>query len=192
VGNGTDGVFIWQAQLETGSVATSPIVTTAGTASRVADNDTLSSASSLIGQSAGYVATTFSFRGAGGTRTLFGVFEDSNNSIIARLNSSNELECLITSGGVTQSFFASSALTANTTYGLVFSYSAGATLVSLNGVQVGTTDTSSTIPATSKVNLGISVAMGAWHNGWFKSLVLGSTALSASSANALSLSLSQL
>jgi hypothetical protein len=138
------------------------------------------------------VATTFSFRGAGGTRTIFSVNEDSNNAITARLNSSNELECLISSGGVTQAFFTSSALTANTTYGLVFSYSAGATLVSLNGVQVGTTDTSSTIPATSKVNLGISVAMGGWHNGWFKSLVLGSTALSVASANALSLSLSQL
>jgi hypothetical protein len=47
--------FIWQAQLETGSVATSPIVTTAGTASRVADVVSLTGASSLIGQSAGTI-----------------------------------------------------------------------------------------------------------------------------------------
>jgi hypothetical protein len=47
--------LIWQAQLETGSVATSPIVTTAGTASRVADVVSLTGASSLIGQSAGTV-----------------------------------------------------------------------------------------------------------------------------------------
>jgi hypothetical protein len=47
--------FIWQAQLETGSVATSPIVTTAGTASRVADVVSLTGASSLIGQQEGSV-----------------------------------------------------------------------------------------------------------------------------------------
>jgi hypothetical protein len=52
-GDGTSGIFLWQAQLETGSVATSPIVTTAGTASRVADVVSLTGASSLIGQTGG-------------------------------------------------------------------------------------------------------------------------------------------
>jgi hypothetical protein len=47
--------YLWQAQLETGSVATSPIVTTAGTASRVADVVSLTGASSLIGQTEGTV-----------------------------------------------------------------------------------------------------------------------------------------
>jgi hypothetical protein len=51
--NATDGIFMWQAQFETGSVATSPIVTTAGTASRVADVVSLTGASSLIGQTEG-------------------------------------------------------------------------------------------------------------------------------------------
>jgi hypothetical protein len=51
--DGTSGIFIWQAQLETGSVATSPIVTTAGTASRVADVVSLTGASSLIGATEG-------------------------------------------------------------------------------------------------------------------------------------------
>jgi hypothetical protein len=48
-----DAVEIWQAQLETGSVATSPIVTTGSTASRVADVVSLTGASSLIGQTGG-------------------------------------------------------------------------------------------------------------------------------------------
>jgi len=46
-------VRIGWPQMELGSVATSPIVTTAGTASRVADAITLTSASSLIGQTGG-------------------------------------------------------------------------------------------------------------------------------------------
>jgi hypothetical protein len=45
--------YLWQAQLETGSVATSPIVTTAGTASRVEDVITLTSAEAIVGSNTG-------------------------------------------------------------------------------------------------------------------------------------------
>jgi hypothetical protein len=54
-GDGTSGIFIWQAQLETGSVATSPIPTVASTVARTADDISLTSASSLIGQLTGAV-----------------------------------------------------------------------------------------------------------------------------------------
>jgi hypothetical protein len=55
LGDGTSGLFAWGAQFELGSVATSPIVTTAGTASRVADVVSLTGASSLIGQASGTI-----------------------------------------------------------------------------------------------------------------------------------------
>jgi hypothetical protein len=47
--------FIWQAQLETGSVATSPIYTVASTVARTTDDISLTSASSLIGQTEGTI-----------------------------------------------------------------------------------------------------------------------------------------
>jgi alpha-D-ribose 1-methylphosphonate 5-triphosphate synthase subunit PhnG len=62
MGDGTSGAFLWQAQLETGSVATSPIVTTAGTANRAADVVSLTGASSLIGQQEGWVFAECAFR----------------------------------------------------------------------------------------------------------------------------------
>jgi hypothetical protein len=55
VGDGTSGIFIWQAQLETGSVATSPIYTVASTVARTTDDISLTSASSLIGQTEGTI-----------------------------------------------------------------------------------------------------------------------------------------
>jgi hypothetical protein len=61
-GDGTSGFILWQAQVESGSVATSPIVTTAGTASRVADVVSLTGASSLIGQQEGWVFSECAFR----------------------------------------------------------------------------------------------------------------------------------
>ena len=54
-GNTSDYIFGWGAQLETGSVATSYIPTTAGTGSRSADAISVSSVSGLIGQTEGTV-----------------------------------------------------------------------------------------------------------------------------------------
>jgi hypothetical protein len=51
--NGTDGVLLDFAQVESGSVATSPIPTVASTATRTADSVSLTGASSLIGQTEG-------------------------------------------------------------------------------------------------------------------------------------------
>jgi hypothetical protein len=186
--------LVWGAQLELGSVATSPIVTTAGTANRVADVVSLTGASSLIGQTEGYVAGAFVAGAPSGAnfRTVFSLGIDANNAILARLDTSNQLNALIVVGGVGQASFTSSALVAGTKYGFVMSYSAGATLLSLNGVQVGTTDLSATIPANTRVDIGQNVLSGAQLNGHSKALVLGSTAQTITTANALSLSLSQL
>ena len=55
-GNGSDGFYLWGAQLETGSVATSYIPTTAGTGSRSADVISVTGAvSGSIGQTEGTV-----------------------------------------------------------------------------------------------------------------------------------------
>jgi hypothetical protein len=51
--NGTDGIFLWGAQLETGSVATSYIPTVAATATRNADLISKTGVSGFIGQTEG-------------------------------------------------------------------------------------------------------------------------------------------
>jgi len=51
--NGTDGIYIWGAQLEAGSYATSYIPTTSASVTRVADAASKTGISSLIGQTEG-------------------------------------------------------------------------------------------------------------------------------------------
>jgi len=51
--NGTDGVLIWNSQVETGSVATSPIITAGSAVTRVADVSDTTGLSAVIGQTEG-------------------------------------------------------------------------------------------------------------------------------------------
>jgi hypothetical protein len=87
-GDGTSGVLLWQAQLETGSVATSPIVTTAGTASRVADVVSLTGASSLIGQTSGSFFVEFDYTQNTAERRILSVTDGTvtNRLIVWTLN----------------------------------------------------------------------------------------------------------
>jgi hypothetical protein len=82
-------VRIGWPQMETGSVATSPIVTTAGTANRAADVVSLTGASSLIGQSEGVVYAEVDFSKATANNTtkgfIFDVNDNTNNNRV-RIN----------------------------------------------------------------------------------------------------------
>lgn len=74
--------YIWGAQLETGSVATSYIPTTAGTGSRSGDLVSVSGAvSGSIGQTAGtfYIDLSYSLRSTSTATRWFQVFGSSNN-----------------------------------------------------------------------------------------------------------------
>ena len=69
-GTGTKGIYVVGAQLETGSVATSYIPTTAGTGSRSADVISVSGAvSGSIGQTAGTIYCEFAYFGQPVSRT---------------------------------------------------------------------------------------------------------------------------
>jgi len=66
-GDGTSGIYLWGAQLETGPIATSYIPTTTAQVTRVKDDITLGSASSLIGQTEGTLYVEVDWRLATGT-----------------------------------------------------------------------------------------------------------------------------
>jgi hypothetical protein len=63
-GGSTGDIFLWGAQLEVGSVATSYIPTVATTQTRNADAISLTGASALIGQASGTAYVEFTYRGA--------------------------------------------------------------------------------------------------------------------------------
>ena len=182
-GDGTSGLFVWQAQMETGSVATSPIVTTAGTASRVGDVVTLASASSVIGQSAGtlYVeAERIGFLNNLVER-LFNVTDGSasaNRIMLLIQENTKVARLIVTASSVAQADIVGSTLVSGV-FKMAGAYATDDVALYLNGASVGT-DTSATIPACNRVNIGTleTGATGtATFNGWIRSVALFPTRL---------------
>jgi hypothetical protein len=185
IGDDTKGVFAWQAQLETGSVATSPIVTTAGTASRVADVITLTSASSVIGQSAGWGSVEIEMRDAGINRGLFSLSDGTNDNRFAlQIGGANTIELRVVTATVTQGATTGQAVTT----GLqkwAYRYSSSSVNLSKNGSTVASLG-AITVPATSQVRLGLfATGTGNQFNGWIRSLALGSTDITEATLNSL-------
>jgi hypothetical protein len=196
INNGSSCNFTYRIavpQLEQQPIATSVISTPSGsTASRAKDDITLTGASSLIGQTQGAICAGFQATNAGTSRIIYTVFEDASNFIRLRLTTTNTLIAEVTQGGTPQASIESSALTTNTRYGAVLSYANNSVFLSLDGAQVGSTDTSATIPTCSKSNIGSDDAGANQLNGTIASAVNFATALSLSQANDLSLQLKNL
>ena len=134
--------YIWGAQLETGSVATTYIPTTTGTGSRAADVISASGVSGYIGQTEGtiYAEVVNTLVASYAEAYVYRVFADANNEIWARKEG----------GGNTYSF-RWRANSQNTTFlnvavpngvnKIAFGYKSGDTALFLNGSQVATTNT---------------------------------------------------
>jgi len=101
-GNGVDGVYLWGAQLETGSVATSYIPTTAGTGSRSADVISVSGAvSGSIGQTEGTIYVEFEHTSNTAERRLIALSDGTttnrcfiwalNNTLLMQLRGSSTI-----------------------------------------------------------------------------------------------------
>jgi hypothetical protein len=167
----------WQAQLETGSVATSPIVTTAGTASRVADVVSLTGASSLIGQTEGTLYCEIDTRSFGSNRRILDVALDVNTDriTIQKGNGNDTLQGIVVVGNVTQALISGTA-TASGIFKIAFAYKANDFAMYINGVQSGT-DNSGTVPAAISIGLGNSITGGASFNDRIRSVALFPTRL---------------
>jgi hypothetical protein len=175
-------------QMETGSVATSPIVTTAGTASRVADVVSLTGASSLIGQSAGTVFLEFStpsYAGNATSRRLFTLSDGTAGNRIFCSTITDTFAFGVVLGGSNQGTIAdTTAMVANTVRKYAFAYDTNDLQFYVNGASVGT-DTSATIPATSRIDIGQGQAGTEQVIGWIRSVALFPTRLTTAQCNAL-------
>ena len=78
-GNGTSGVYIYGAQLEQGSYATSYIPTSGSAVTRVADACSQTPPSGIIGQTEGTLFTEFEFN-----------YSDSNTQVLLKANQSSD------------------------------------------------------------------------------------------------------
>jgi hypothetical protein len=170
-------------QMELGSVATSPIVTTAGTASRVADVVSLTGASSLIGATEGTIYAEVVPRNytAGVNRRILNIRVDGNNVISLDAETTiRRYSFSATNGGVQQVGIISGDIMTDTIK-LSGAYKVDDFAFYINGSQIGT-DTSGTVPNVTTGTIGLGIrgdgSAGTEFNGWIRSVALFPTRLS--------------
>jgi hypothetical protein len=177
-----DAIDVDFCQAETGSVATSPIITTGSTGNRAADVVSLTGASSLIGATEGtfYAEVIARNYTAPANRRILNIRVDGNNVI--SLDAKQTIRRYgfdVTNGGALQAEFTSGDIMTDNVK-LAGAYKVNDFAFYINGNQIGT-DTSGTVPnvTTGVIGLGIRGDGGAGteFNGWIRSVALFPTRL---------------
>jgi len=155
-GNGSDGFYLWGAQLETGSVATSYIPTTTAAVTRNADVVTLSGAvSGCIGQTQGTIYAEVDIRNF---VTFSRIVSLSNGTSSNTINLQLFLDGAVKRLRVGLTFLGSGQVDIlgampNPVNKIAVGYKQNDFVVYLNGSSVGT-NTSCSVPAMNKIDLG--------------------------------------
>ena len=153
-GTGTSGVYVFGAQLEVGSIATSYIPTTTTSATRNADVVTLSGAvSGCIGQTEGtiYLETNSLVSGAS---DLFCFARATTNTVSISKNSTNIIQAIVYTSGPSPAFFIAASGTVLGNLKIAFAYKTGESALYINGVPIGTSSTAfSFAAALSEINI---------------------------------------
>ena len=162
LGDGTSGIFIWGAQVEAGSFATSYIPTVASTVTRSADVATMTGTnfSSWYNQTEGTIVASVDTVAPTGSTILS--FQDGAGASTNRQQMNVYTTCTATVvGGVTQS---NMGINTSAAVNLAYAYKANDFAASANGGTVAT-DTSGTVPTTLAY-----ATLGKWDYGTAASL----------------------
>ncbi len=132
-------LYVWGAQLETGSIATTYIPTTTGTGSRAADVISASGAlvSGLIGQTEGTIYAEVDVRSfaASAARRIVNIRVDGNNLLSLEMSiAGNSFDFVATSGGVGVTATASGITTGIYKIAVGYNSAASGTVLYVNGV----------------------------------------------------------
>lgn len=182
VGNGTSGILVWGAQVETGAFATSYIPTVASTVTRSADVATMTGTnfSSWYNQTEGSFVSQFSFFAAADTANtkVFAAASDgtTSNRISGNLNASSIAFGTVSAGGAIQANMnTGGAVTNNTVTKVSLAYKLNDFGAVLNGGTV-VTDVSGTVPTVNQLGIGTLGAFSAL-NGHIRSIAYYNTRL---------------
>jgi hypothetical protein len=156
VGTGTSGIFLWGAQVEAGSYATSYIPTTSASVTRNADVISKTGISSLIGQTEGVIFIDYyaSAQNQDGVSYAFLFLGGNSTNNILIYNSGTALQWFIQStSGIIVNENANQTIVAGTRYKIAVAYKAGDYALYINGVQKRTSTNASAPPMMSQFNL---------------------------------------
>jgi len=154
-GDGTSGIYVWGAQLEASSYATSYIPTTSASATRVADACSKTGISSLIGQTEGTIYWEGYVTPCGASNSMASVEVLNTTFINLRLTDINRIE--LDTAGLSTDFTitSSSPATSGTYYKIAGAYKSGNNVLYVNGVQIGTSATTYTTPTLTDFNFNV-------------------------------------
>ncbi len=153
-GNGTSGILLWGAQVETGAYATSYIPTTSAAVTRLADDCKKTSISSLIGQTAGTVFYEFTFDNFGesaGEKVLWYMKDGGTGERYLTVTDTQVLAFVDASGGVVQANLQKTGITVGT-YKVAIAYANNDFVMYVNGT-LASSDTSGTVAGFSTFGL---------------------------------------
>ena len=174
-GDGTSGVYLWGAQLETGSVSTSYIPTSGGNAAartRAADDLVISGSdfSDFYNQSEGTLYVEYEPRFTNVTNSALFFFSDggSQNRIFSLVHPSYNL--FIATSDVIVAQFGGGTPQANTLNRVAATFKANDARLSLNGANE-VTDTSLTMPSLNQLHIGQRTTLIHQLNGHIKRLI---------------------
>jgi hypothetical protein len=154
-------IYVWGAQAELGSYATSYIPTVATSITRNADVISKTGISSLIGQTEGtmFVDVNLTHLNKGANEYLMQVWLDGSNRILIYRTSTNVLSYYFVKTGETFNY--DSSITSNGRHKIAFAYKNGSNAFYIDGVQIEVNSNAITaFSSLSNFDLGIHKASG--------------------------------
>jgi hypothetical protein len=173
-------VYLWGAQFEAGSNATSYIPTTASAVTRNADVISKSGVSSLIGQTEGTIYAEFNTSNSdssGNVRNIVSISDGtvSNRIEIYRFNNTIQYDNIV-GGSIQFTGSVGNIASFNTTMKIALSYKLNSFKFFINGVLVNT-DTTALVATCGQFSLGVSRAGSGQYNGLISEALLFKTQL---------------
>ena len=162
-GNGTSGLYLWGAQVEVGSYATSYIPTTTAAVTRNADQISKTGISSLINSVEGVLYAEISAVTNDGTFKVISISDSSTSNVVRfyKTITDNQMSIRVTVAGVHQFnvLYTSPDLTTNNKMAL--KYKANDFAFWVNGVEVATDTSGTTFTAGTLTELAFDDGSGA-------------------------------
>lgn len=161
--NSGDSVYVWGAQLEDGSYATSYIPTSGSTATRQADLVDNAGNSQVINSVEGAIYVNAYLQNTGAFKTMFRMTEtnaSTSNGIWIYGRSDNQIQSVLRLGGIDQMSIRSNTLPTEQYYKVALRYKASDFSLHINGFEVGVGTSGSTFSTDTLSSLGFVLASG--------------------------------
>jgi hypothetical protein len=156
-GDGTSGIYIWGAQNELGSYPTSYIPTTTASVTRNSDVISKTGISSLIGQTEGTIFFDGVVNGCENpfANLLNGARSTNSSFYLLYVKSSKVISCGVWASNSLKASIAGGVYQIGQRFKVAYSYKSGDSVLYINGVQIGTSADTFTLPSSlSEINIG--------------------------------------